>query len=57
MIADIIGLEVSRIVITGLRVSPGPSPSGGSLMLNPGVSQNMIDVEGWRHIPGDCPSS
>jgi hypothetical protein len=73
LIADIKGQEGSRIEITGLmkkgqpgpdgvriggvRVSPGPSPSGGSLMLNPGVSQNMIDVEGWRHIPGDCPSS
>jgi len=23
---------------------------------NPGVSQSMIDVEGWRPIAGDCPS-
>jgi len=40
----------------GVRVGPGPSPTGGGLGPSPGVSQNMIDVEGWRHIPGDCPS-
>jgi hypothetical protein len=38
----------------GVRVGPGPS-SSGSLGPDPGGSQNMIDVEGWRHIPGDCP--
>jgi hypothetical protein len=72
MMAEIKGQEGSRIEITGLmkkgqagpdgigigggvRIMPGPSTSGG-LRPNPGVSQNMIDVEGWRRIPGDCPS-
>jgi hypothetical protein len=40
----------------GVRVAPGPSPTGGSLLGNPGVSQIFIDVEGWRSIVGDCPS-
>jgi len=22
---------------------------------NPGISQNFIDMEGWRPIEGDCP--
>lgn len=40
----------------GVRISPGPTPTGGSLMGNPGVSQILIDVEGWRPIVGACPS-
>jgi len=39
----------------GVRVSPGPASAGG-IGGNPGVSQSMIDVEGWRPIAGDCPS-
>jgi hypothetical protein len=71
MMAEIKGQEGSRIEITGLmkrgqagqdgigigggvRIMPGPT--SGGLRPNPGVSQNMIDVEGWRRIPGDCPS-
>lgn len=38
----------------GVRVGPGPSPTGGSLA--PIGSQNQIDVEGWRQIAGDCPA-
>jgi hypothetical protein len=40
----------------GVRISPGPAGSGGGMMPNPGASQIMIDVEGWRLVPGDCPS-
>jgi hypothetical protein len=40
----------------GVRISPGPTPTGGGLGTNPGVSQNSIDVEGWRPIAGECPS-
>ena len=40
----------------GVRVSPGASPNGGSIAASPGVSQIMIDVEGWRPITGNCPS-
>jgi hypothetical protein len=38
----------------GVRIGPGPSPTGGSLAGNPGVSQVFIDVEGWRPIAGEC---
>jgi len=71
MMGEIKGQEGSRIEITGLmkkgqyaqggvgigggvRIGPGPT-SSGSLGPDPGGSQNMIDVEGWRHIPGECP--
>ena len=40
----------------GVRVTPGPSPTAGGFPPSPGASQIMIDVEGWRRIPGDCPS-
>ena len=72
MMAEIKAREGSMIEITGLmrkgqykpdgvriggvRISPGRAPSDGSLPGNPGVSQKLIDVEGWRPIVGDCPS-
>jgi hypothetical protein len=40
----------------GVRISPGPSPVGGSLAREPNFSQVMIDVEGWRPVVGRCPS-
>jgi hypothetical protein len=42
--------------IGGVRITPGPSPSGGNLLSSPGAGQLMIDVEGWRSIQGSCPS-
>ena len=39
----------------GVRISPGPPQSGGGMRPSPGVSQIMIDVEGWRRVAGDCP--
>jgi hypothetical protein len=39
----------------GVRVMPGPGPSGG-LSPGAGVSMVMIDVEGWRRVAGQCPS-
>jgi hypothetical protein len=72
MMKDIKAHEGSRIEITGLmkkgqyregvnvgggvRIMPGTSPSGGSMMANPTAYQSQIDVEGWRQIVGDCPS-
>jgi hypothetical protein len=71
LIADIKGHEGSRIEITGLmkksqpgegvsiggvRVSPTPSGPSGNMRPSPGVSQNVIDVEGWRTVPGECSS-
>jgi hypothetical protein len=68
-IAEIKAHEGSMIQITGLMkkeqyrtdgvgigggVRVGPGPTGGSL--SPGGGQSMIDVEGWRQIPGSCPS-
>lgn len=38
-----------------VRILPGASPSGGSMMISAGGGQVMIDVEGWRRIAGECP--
>jgi hypothetical protein len=40
----------------GVRISPGPAPTAGSLPNSPNVSQIFIDVEGWRLVVGHCPS-
>ena len=40
----------------GVRITGGPSPSGGGLLPSPGAGQIVIDVEGWRRVLGDCPS-
>jgi hypothetical protein len=39
----------------GVRISPGPT-GGGGMGRDPYVSQIMIDVEGWRPVPGNCPA-
>jgi hypothetical protein len=72
MMKDIKAHEGSRIELTGLmkkgqfregvnigggvRIMPGASPSGGSMIGNPTAYQVQIDVESWRPIVGDCPS-
>jgi hypothetical protein len=40
----------------GVRVSPGPGFTGGSMPGSPVGGQLSIDVEGWRPIEGHCPS-
>ena len=40
----------------GVRITPGPAPTAGSLAGSPNVSQTFIDVEGWRLVVGHCPS-
>ena len=40
----------------GVRITPGPAPSGGSLPSTANASQILIDVEGWRPAVGNCPS-
>jgi hypothetical protein len=48
------GIEIGR----GVRIIPGsggPSAGFGGGTASPGAGQLMIDVEGWRHLPGDCP--
>jgi hypothetical protein len=71
MMAEIKAHEGSMIVITGLmkrgqfgpggvrigggvRVTAG-APAPGGMMGGSNVSQNMIDVEGWRQADGSCP--
>ena len=71
MMAEIKGLEGSRIEITGL-IKRGQStqqgiPIGGGIRVMPGSPRSggmspdpggnilMIDVEGWRRVAGDCP--
>ena len=39
----------------GVRIAPGPDPTRG-VAGNLGVEQVFIDIEGWRPIPGDCPT-
>jgi hypothetical protein len=40
----------------GVRIMPGPTPTGGSVAGSPGINQMLIDVEGWRPVAGSCPS-
>jgi hypothetical protein len=40
----------------GVRIGPGPTPTGGGVSGNPGISQVLIDIEGWRPLVGSCPS-
>jgi hypothetical protein len=42
------------VTLGPFRVGPAP-PMGSNPMRNPGVEQVVIDVEGWRVIPGECP--
>ena len=37
----------------GLRIAPGPTP-GDNRSPGPIANQIMIDVEGWRQVPGSC---
>ena len=39
----------------GVRITPGPAPTGGSVSANPIAGQLLIDVEGWRTAVGNCP--
>ena len=72
MMAEIKGQEGSMIEISGLmrkndlvqngvgigpvRVTGGPSMSGGGSIPSPVSNQIVIDVESWRRVPGACPS-
>jgi hypothetical protein len=71
VMAEIKRQEESMIEITGLikksqmtpggisigsvRITPGLSPSGSSSVPTPASNQVVIDVEGWRRVPGACP--
>lgn len=38
---------------SGVRIGGGPSITGG-LMPSPDSGRIVIDVEGWRRVPGEC---
>jgi len=40
----------------GVRITPGPSPTGGNMSASPNANQIFIDVEGWRQVVGNCPT-
>ena len=40
----------------GVRITPGASPTPGSMPASSVGSQIFIDVEGWRPVVGACPS-
>ena len=43
------------VAVGPVRIGPGTSgPSAGYGGMSPGSGQLMIDVEGWRHIAGEC---
>ncbi|MGE0041056.1 MAG: hypothetical protein AB7H88_16010 [Vicinamibacterales bacterium] len=46
--------EPGGVKLGPFRVGPAP-PMGSNPMRSPGVEQVVIDVEGWRVIPGECP--
>lgn len=70
LISEIRAHEGSRIEITGLikrgqdlggtrlgggvTIGGGAPVAGGSGMPTPGAGQIVIDVEGWRPLPGEC---
>jgi hypothetical protein len=37
-----------------IRIAPGPTP-GSAVGANPNYTQQILDVEGWRALAGDCP--
>jgi hypothetical protein len=48
-------IDQSGVAIGGnVRIAPGPTP-GSAVGGNPNYSQNILDVEGWRPLAGDCP--
>lgn len=55
------GVQIGRGVRVGGGGSGPSAPLGGGIggggggIGSPGGGQLMIDVEGWRHLPGDCP--
>jgi hypothetical protein len=61
---EITGLvKKGQMAPEGVRIAPGvritagsPSTVGASVGPSPSVNQIMIDVEGWRHVAGECRS-
>jgi len=48
-------IDQSGVPIGGnVRISPGPTP-GSAVGANPNYAQNILDVEGWRQLAGECP--
>ena len=44
----------SGIGVGGVRITPGANPQSGTLSVGAPAYQQVIDVEGWRPVAGDC---
>ena len=45
----------SGIGIGGVRITPGSNPQSGTVSMGaPATYQQIIDVEGWRPVAGNC---
>ena len=40
----------------GVSIGPGPSPLSGMAGRDANYTQVVLDVEGWRPLPADCPT-
>jgi len=40
----------------GVSIGPGPSAMGGMAGRDANYTQVVLDVEGWRPLPADCPT-
>lgn len=47
------GQDIGGTQLGGVRINGGPPVAGGG-MPTPGAGQLVIDVEGWRPLPGEC---
>ena len=49
------GQQDTGVSVGGVKISPGPMSSSGSVGSNPSYEQIILDVEGWRPLAGNCP--
>jgi len=42
------------IKVGGARITPGQNPQSGSISMGAPAGLEIIDVEGWRQVPGNC---
>lgn len=44
----------SGVGIGSVRIAPGQNPQSGTLSVGAPATQQVIDVEGWRPVVGNC---
>jgi hypothetical protein len=44
----------SGIGVGNVRIMPGQNPQSGTVSVGAPATQVVIDVEGWRQVPGEC---